>query len=156
MTAQDLIRLASENVAAWSAGDWERLRAPFSPDVACYEIGTQRRLQGIDELVAAYKSWKATFPDGTGKIIRSFAGENTVALEVIWSGTHNGPLVGPSGTIPPTGKTFVVPAAQLFIFDEGRIVEFHHYYDLLTMLQQIGAAPSQTEAEPIAEWLAAA
>ena len=71
MTTQDLIQLASENVVAWSAGDWERLRAPFSQDVDCYEMGTQRRFRGIDELVKWYKGWKVACPDGTGRITKA-------------------------------------------------------------------------------------
>ncbi|MDO8586728.1 MAG: ester cyclase [Armatimonadota bacterium] len=155
MTAEDLIRLASENVEAWSSGDWERLRAPFSPDVRYYELGTQRRMRGIDELVESYKGWKSACPDGTGRVTKAFAGGNTVALEVIWSGTHTGTLVGPGGDIPPTGKSWMEPAAQLITFEGDKIVEFHHYFDMLTLLQQIGVAPRSAEVESIEAVVAA-
>jgi steroid delta-isomerase-like uncharacterized protein len=155
MTSQDLIRLASENVEAWSRGDWELLRAPFSSDVRYYELGTQQRMRGIDQVVASYKAWKTACPDGTGRVTKVFASGNSAALEVIWSGTHTGPLVGPGGTIPATGRSFMVPAAQLITFDGEKIVEFHHYFDMLTMLQQIGLAEKPAEMESIEEVVAA-
>ena len=141
MSEQDLIRLARENVEAWGDGDWQRLRAPFAPDVVYHELGTQRRLEGVEELVQDYQGWKEACPDGTGRVTNAIASGNSVALEVIWTGTQTGPLVGPGGTIPPSGKAWTVPAAQVITFRGDKIVEFRHYFDLLTLLQQIGAAP---------------
>ena len=51
VTEQDLIRLASENAEAYSAGDWRRFKAPFAPDLIYHEVASQRRLQGADQLV---------------------------------------------------------------------------------------------------------
>jgi hypothetical protein len=51
VTEQDLIRLASENAEAYSAGDWRRFKAPFAPDLVYHEMASQRRLQGADQLV---------------------------------------------------------------------------------------------------------
>jgi len=49
--------------------------------------------------------------------------------------------VGPSGTIPPTDKAWNVRGAQVITVEGGKIRELHQYFDLLTILQQIGAAP---------------
>jgi hypothetical protein len=51
VTQQDLIRLASENTEAYSAGDWRRFKAPFASDLVYHEMASQRRLQGADQLV---------------------------------------------------------------------------------------------------------
>ena len=147
MTEQDMIRLASENVEAWSAGDWQRLREPYAEDAVYHELGSQRRFQGVDELIRVYREWKEAFPDGTGRITNIIVSGDVVALEVIWTGTHTGPLVTPSGTIQPTGRTFSEPAAQLITFRDGKIVEFRHYFDMLTMLQQIGVVPESPKVE---------
>jgi steroid delta-isomerase-like uncharacterized protein len=147
VTAQELIKLASENVEAWSKGDWSLLRAPFLSDVLYSEIGTQRVFRGVDELVGSYKSWKETAPDGIGRVTNALVSGDTVILEVIWSGTQTGPLVGPGGTIPATGKAWSVPACQVMVFKNGKIAEFRHYFDMLTMLQQLGISPKMAEAE---------
>ena len=62
-----------------------------------------------------------------------------------WTGTNNGPLSGPFGTIQPTGKVGKVAAAQVACFEEDKICEIHHYFDLMTVLRQMGVGP-QPEA----------
>ena len=141
MAEQDLIKLARENVEAYNTGDWQRLKAPLASDVVYDEVGSQRRMQGADQLVEAYQGWKQALPDGKGTIRNAFASGNSVAIEVTWTGTQTGPLVGPGGTIPPSGKSMSLPGAQLITFQGDKIKELHQYFDLMTLLQQLGAAP---------------
>ena len=141
MTEQDLIKLARENVEAYNTGDWQRLKAPLAADVVYEELGSQRRMRGADQLVEAYQGWKQALPDGKGVIKTAFASGNSVAIELTWTGTQSGPLVGPGGTIPPSGKSISLPGAQLITFQGDKIKELHQYFDLTTLLQQIGAAP---------------
>jgi steroid delta-isomerase-like uncharacterized protein len=141
MAEQDLIRLACENVEAYSVGNWQRLKALLAPDVVYHEVGSQRRLQGADQLIEAYQGWKQFAPNGMGTITKALTSGNSVALEVTWTGTHTGPLVGTGGTIPPSGKSWSLPGAQLITFQGDKIKELHQYFDMLTLLQQIGAAP---------------
>jgi steroid delta-isomerase-like uncharacterized protein len=147
MDQQEMIRLARENVEAWTKGDWGRLRAPFAPDLVYNELGTQRRMQGVEKLVEDYQSWKRAMPDGSGRVTNAFASGDQVLLEVIWSGTQNGPMEGPGGSIPPSGKSFSEPAAQVMVFRGDKIVEFRHYFDMMTMLQQLGVMPQMAQAE---------
>jgi steroid delta-isomerase-like uncharacterized protein len=140
MIHQELIRLACENVEAYNAGDWERLKASLAPDVIYDEPGTQRQLQGADQMIAAYRGWKHAAPDGKGVITKAFASESSVTLEVIWTGTQTGVLLGAEGAIPPTGKKWHVLGAQVITIEDGKIVHFRQYFDMLTILQQIGAA----------------
>ncbi len=141
MTEQDLIKLARENVEAYNTGDWQRLKAPLASDVVYDEVGSQRRMQGADQLVEAYQGWKRALPDGKGTIRSAFASGNSVAIEVTWTGTQSGPLEGPGGTIPASGKSMSLPGAQLITFEGDKVKELHQYFDLMTLLQQIGAAP---------------
>ena len=141
MAEQDLIKLARENVEAYNAGDWQRLKVPLAPDVIYDEVGSQRRIQGADQMAQAYQGWKQALPDGKGTIRNAFASGNSVAIEVTWTGTQTGPLVGPGGTIPASGKSISVPGAQVITFQGNKIKEFRQYFDLMTLLQQIGAAP---------------
>ena len=137
----DLIRIARENIDAFNAADWQRFRAPLAPDSVYNELGTQRRIQGPDQIVETLKGWKQAMPDAKGTVTNAFASGNTVALEITWEGTHTGPLVGPGGTIPASGKRQVTPAAWLLTFEGDKIKESHHYFDMMTLRQQIGAAP---------------
>ena len=141
MTGQELIGLARENIEAFNAGDWQRLKARLTPDAVYDEVATHRRVQGPDAWADAFQGWKQAMPDAKGTVTKAVAGDSTVALEVTWEGTHTGPLVGPAGTIPPTGKRQTTRAAMVLTFQGDKIKESHQYFDMMTLLQQIGASP---------------
>lgn len=68
-------------------------------------------------------------------------GDNgTVTLELTLEGTQSGPLHMPTGDIAPSGRRINLKAAQVFEAERERIPEAHHYFDLTSLLQQIGAA----------------
>ena len=141
MGEQDLIGIARGVVDAFNEGDWERTRAPLTPNTVYNELGTQRNIKGSDEIIEALQGWKQAMPDVKGTVTNSFASGNTVTLEVAWKGTQTGPLVGPAGTIPASGKSQTTPSAWVLEFDGDKIRESRHYFDMVTMLTQIGAMP---------------
>ena len=141
MGEQDLVRIARDVVDAFNESDWDRSMAPVTPNTVYSELGTQRSLTGSDEILEALQGWKQAMPDVKGTVTNSFASGNRVTLEVSWTGTHTGPLVGPTGTIPPSGKSQTTPSAWIFEFDGEKVRESHHYFDLMTLLTQIGAMP---------------
>ena len=63
--------------------------------------------------------------------------------EVVWTGTHTGPLVGPAGTMPPSHRRIEARATLWLQLEGNRAREVHHHLDMLTMLQQLGAIPAQ-------------
>ena len=141
MAEQDPIRVARENIEAFNAGDWQRVKATLAPDSVYDEVGTQRRLQGADEIVQALQGWKQAMPDAKGTITNAIASGNTVTLEITWEGTQTGPLMGPGGSLPASGKRQVTRAAWIATIQGDKIKESHHYFDMMSLLQQIGAAP---------------
>ncbi len=140
----DLTKIAREVVEAFNASDWERTKALMTPDYLYDEVGTQRRIQGPEEVVTALQGWKEAMPDVIGTVTNAFASGNTVTLEITWEGTHTGPLEGPTGTIPASGKRQVTPSAWIFTFEGEKIKESNHYFDMLSLLAQIGAIPGQS------------
>jgi predicted ester cyclase len=62
--------------------------------------------------------------------------------------THSTRLigVGPLGTIPPTGKRVEVKAVQVVKVRGDKIAETRHYFDLMGLLQQVGAVPTPAGA----------
>ncbi len=140
----DLTSIAREAVEAFNASDWERSKAILTPDYVYNELGTQRRIEGPEEVVAAMQVWKEAMPDVVGTVTNTFVSGNTVTLQVTWEGTQTGPLEGPMGTIPASGRRQVTPAAWIFTFEGEKIKESHHYFDMMTLLTQIGAMPGQS------------
>jgi len=142
----DKVQLAKQNVEAFGNGDWASFKAPLSADSIYAELATQRRVQGPDAIVELSKGWRQAFPDAKGTITKAVESGDTVVLEITWEGTHNGELKSEMGPIPATHKRVKIPAVQVVTFKGDKIAETKHYFDLMTLLTQIGAMPAPATA----------
>ena len=138
--AQSAEDLARENIESYNAGDFDRLRSLLADDFYEEELGTQRRIDGADARVAAAQAWKRAFPDERGTITGMTTGGNTVAIEVTWEGTQSGPIATPDGQeLPPSNKRVTLKAVEVIDVEDGKLKALRHYFDLMTLLQQIEA-----------------
>jgi len=83
-------------------------------------------------------AWRA-FPDANGEVTNTFESGDVAVLEITWSGTQSGPLEMPDGELPASNKRAEVRACQVFRVEGDRIAESRHYFDMTTLLQQVGA-----------------
>jgi steroid delta-isomerase-like uncharacterized protein len=134
------IDVAREQIEAFNAGDWERFRGTLADDSVYDELATQRHLVGQEAILEANRGWREAFPNARGTVERALADDGTVTLEITWEGTQSGPLHMPTGDIPPSNRQVVVKAVEVFDVEGEKIREAHHYFDLMGMLQQLGAA----------------
>jgi steroid delta-isomerase-like uncharacterized protein len=139
MAEQDLIEVARQEVERFSQGDWERYKEIHTPDAVYDEVGTGRRVEGIDEIIEINRSWREAFPDAKGTVGKASASGDTVTLEITWEGTQTGPMEGPGGELPASNRRATVRAVQILEFADGRIKENRHYFDSLGMFAQLGA-----------------
>ena len=77
---------------------------------------------------------------------RVASGDTAILDEIVWKGVHTGPLQTPTGTIPPSNKSIEMPACQVVRVEGGKIKSASQYFDMLTMLTQIGAMQSPSAA----------
>ena len=82
------------------------------------------------------------FPDFHAEIGKLHHSEEVVFGEARITGTHNGEFAG----IPPTGKPIAVAMAAMFEFDGDRLLCEKVYYDIATILRQIGILPEPAPA----------
>jgi steroid delta-isomerase-like uncharacterized protein len=139
MAVEEATRIAEQDVEAFNEGDWEQTRRLYGGDGVYDERATGRRLEGGDEIAGALQSWRDAFPDARGTITNAFSSGDQVVQEITWEGTHSGELETPQGSIPASGRRVTIYAVQVVACEDGRIVENRHYFDMLGMLQQIGA-----------------
>ena len=66
MSGQDLVGIASGFVDAFSAADWDRAAEHMTSDAVHNELGTQRTINGRDEIIQAIRGWKTAMPDLRG------------------------------------------------------------------------------------------
>jgi steroid delta-isomerase-like uncharacterized protein len=146
--SDDLIALARENVEAFNAGDWDRFGATLTDDCVYEEPGTRRKVEGPDSIVELNQGWKAAFSDANGTVTDAFACGDRVAVQITWEGTQTGSLGLPGGAeVPAMNKRVTVQACQVARVADGKIAEVSHYFDVLGMLEQMGALSPEAMAQ---------
>ncbi len=141
--AADAIALAKQGVDVFNRADWTKTREISTEDVVYVEAATGRSVKGIDEFLAVAKGWKGAFPDAKGTVTSELESGDVAVIEITWSGTQTGPLLTPTGdTIPATGKKINIPAVQIVRTANGKVAETRHYFDLMTMMAQLGVVPA--------------
>jgi steroid delta-isomerase-like uncharacterized protein len=142
MTTEDIEAKARESIAAFDRSDWDAIRATLAPDYVYEETGTGRRIEGADAVIAALEEWRSAYSDVVGDVRRVVVSGETAVLEIVWKGTHTGPLDTGAGVIPASGRYGEAWAVMWQEWQDGRIVHERHHLDLLTMLTNIGAIPA--------------
>jgi steroid delta-isomerase-like uncharacterized protein len=136
---QQLIDAAKAPVLAFNDKNWDAVRASITPDSIYDEVATNRKVQGADQVIPLWQGWATAFPDAKATFQRELVSGDTVILEVTWRGTHKGPLQTPNGPIAATGNRIDVRACMVVELVGDKAKEQHHYFDMGTILQQIGA-----------------
>lgn len=139
----DLIKKHLDDLAA---GNWSAYRAALAPNVVHEEVATRQTVQGPDEYVQLVQRWKTAFPDLRAQIKDVISSGDRVVVEVEWEGTHRGSLQAPFGTIPATNKTGRIPATLVMRVENGKIRSSRHYFDLFSLMTQLGLAPNLSQA----------
>lgn len=100
-----------------------------------YEIiATGEVYDGEQEVAEYFRITRTAFPDQRNELIALHHGDDCVVAEFDLRGTHQGELRG----IPPTGREFTCRCLALFLFEEDRLVCERVYFDVLTIMGQLG------------------
>ena len=135
-----MVEVLQRYLDAFNRADWPTYKSTLTPDSVHIEPGGME-LHGPDASAEGVNVFKVAFPDLTGEVVRLITGDKEAAAEIVWTGTHTGPLVTPSGTIPPTGRPITVHATKVFAFEGDLIKYSRHYWDMTELLGAIGALP---------------
>jgi steroid delta-isomerase-like uncharacterized protein len=132
---------------AFNDHDLDRVAAMVSEDFELVDFAAEGQVfrgpQGIRQWLQIFLT---ALPDAKTDLTTVVpAGEGWVFVEFIGRGTHRGPLVGPAGTIPPTGRTIELPVGELFRIEDGKVTFVHVYYDGATLIRQLGVFPPRPE-----------
>ncbi len=114
--------------------------ADFDEHVEYVDPGLPEPLHGVAAVRGFLESFTKAFPDAKMTIRNAIECDNSLAVEITWTGTHLGPL--PMGAIPPTGKKVQVEGCDVFKIRDGKIVHLRAYLDILTLMAQLGLMPA--------------
>lgn len=138
MAQQSVVDIAKAQAIAYNEKNWDKVKAVVAPEMVYDEVGTQRKVQGIENLLAVLKGWATAMPDSKATFSSETVSGNTVVLEMTWRGTHKGPLKMPAGDIPATGKNFELRACQVIEVANDKVKSVRHYFDMGSLLRQLG------------------
>lgn len=119
------------------------------PDIAVRNPVVEFR--GREPFGAYWRGDAEAFSDRRYEVVRLIEEGGTVAVEVVFTGTHTGPLRAPNVTLPATGKPVRFEVVGFFEVEAGRIVSSRGLFDRLGFLEQLGLAPRVAAATSQAE-----
>jgi len=111
----------------------------ISPNAVFHVPGRTEPMRGPAGYLAIIGMMRGGFPDIQWTLEEMVAEGDKVAARFTMRGTHRGTFFG----VPPTGKTISVQAINIYRLSGGQFVEEHGQPDMLGLLQQIGAVPTE-------------
>lgn len=124
--------------------DAQAIGALFADDGVLVDPSGEYR--GREAITQYWQGFFQAFPDITGRDEFEAESGETAINEWSSSGTHEGPLETPEGTIPATGKRLTLRGCDLVTVRDGQITSHRVYYDALSFMTQLGLMPEAAEA----------
>jgi ketosteroid isomerase-like protein len=109
----------------------------FTEDGVFYDVPAGKKYYG-KEIGDTVEIYATAFPDMHRELYDVYLSGDVVVVELSLNGTHNGPLVLPMGTIPPTGRKMTTPCCDVFKIKNGKVQVFDCYPAATRLLEQIG------------------
>ena len=142
MTAREAFE---KGTATFNAHDLDGFAEVLADDVVFKAPGGMHG-EGKAACAAFFGSWFDAFPNARVEVEAVHIFDDVAIEEGTFTGTQNGVLRGPSGDIPPTGRSVEVDYIQVLRFRGGKHVSFNLMLDRLTMLEQLGLVPTSAAA----------
>jgi ketosteroid isomerase-like protein len=142
--------LAQRLFDAFNKRDFDLVEQCTDANAVMLNVATGETFRGPKGMRAYVEGWARAFPDARVELERVIAGEDGYVSEFVGTGTHKGQLASPAGTLPPTGRRIRQRFAESFSVRDGKLVDGRLYFDLASMLAQLGvgqAVPVSAQAE---------
>jgi steroid delta-isomerase-like uncharacterized protein len=128
-------RIVLAHIDAEQRGDWVGALETFHHPR--YEITpTGEVFDGEEEVLGFYRESASAFPEISFQTRALYSAETAVIHEAVMTAQHRGAWRG----LPGTGRMVQYSMLNVFLFEEDRLVGERMYFDLLTLLRQVGVA----------------
>ena len=142
--------MASKNVEtlraaheSWNRRDFDATVSAMTENASYTDHARNLTLKSRNEFKDWVIAWAKAFSDGKIIIPRYLDAGGTVIAEFTVERTNDGPF----GSFAPSGRRMSLAFCEICKFDaNGRVISGGAYYDQLTLLKQLGHAPSRTAA----------
>jgi steroid delta-isomerase-like uncharacterized protein len=133
MSTEEMRRLFERHRDAEAARDYDAILATFAEDCFLETHPLGLRSEGRTAVRTAYEEgFFAAFPDLAPDDEGSAFGDDVMVAWGTLRGTSGGPWMG----VPPSGRSFVVPFANVTPFRDGLMEGESIYFDLAMLCEQ--------------------
>ena len=132
---KSIVRRFNEEV--FGGGDVDAVDRYLAPDILNHPTG----VRGTEDWKRIVRHTKSHFPTSSMTIEHLIAEDDIVMIHITWSGTQQGEIRMPWGTIPPSGKSYTVQHVHIYRIVDGKIAEHWAVREDLGLLLQMGALP---------------
>ena len=139
MTDANSVSVATAYFAAWNAGDLDRIAEHLAPDFVYESDTTPLPIHGRKGMLDYARMFLHAFPDLNFRIDDIFATDEKVTVCWTATGTHQGEIFG----TPGSGRHGEIRGCSVARIAGDVLTEMHSYWDLATLLRQIGAVPAR-------------
>ena len=95
------VTLADDRLlASWNSHDTEALLDGVADDIVWQDVGLPEPLHGKEAVNEYFQGWMTAFPDFQANPVNRVVGDDSVAVEVVFTGTNTGPMNMGDQTIP--------------------------------------------------------
>ncbi len=139
VAAENPAQILQRNITALNNRDFEAYLSNQHPDVTITLPGGVQ-VHGRDQVRASMQVMFTAFPDGKLQFGDQVLADDAAATEVVFTGTHTGPLAMPAGEIPPTGRAVRTTTVSMLRFRNGMIISERVIGDELELVRQLGVS----------------
>jgi steroid delta-isomerase-like uncharacterized protein len=123
----------------WNQGNLGAINELVGPDSTFYDANVPGgKFNGPAGMTQFVQIYRGAFPDVRFTVNDQIAEGDQVCTRWTATGTHKGDLMG----IAPTNKFATISGVDIERYKDGKVVEAWASYDMLGLLQQVGAVPS--------------
>jgi steroid delta-isomerase-like uncharacterized protein len=143
MSIEETSKLDERALKTWNDHDVEAFAALCADDIEWVDTALPEPLRGRAAARQYIQGWLIAFPDIKLHQLNRVVADGSIAAELRFEGTHEGPLQSPGGqSIPPTGQKVTSGGAYFARMRDGKIAEMHSYPDMIGMMAQLGLMSS--------------
>jgi steroid delta-isomerase-like uncharacterized protein len=122
----------------WNQGNYDLADELIDPNFVDHDSAMPEEVSGIEGFKEFVSMYRSGFSDTHIVVEDQVAEEDKVVTRWMATGTHDGDFWG----LAPTGKRVEITGMEIARISGGKIAEIWDNYDVMGLMQQIGALPS--------------
>ena len=139
MSTNDVLKLNDEVMDSWNRHDTKKFLTLIDENVVWHDTAIPEPIRGKTGAEQFFNMWSTAFPDFRFKIHNKVANDNSIAVEIEFTGTNTGPLkMGDQPEIPATNKKVSNRGCYFGKVKNGKFIEVSTYPDMAGMMVQLG------------------